>query len=83
MMTGMRVATLNLWCRHGDWPARRRVLADGWDRRIDYILVRCEAQGPTLRVDRCEQLFAEPVAGVWASDHLGVVADLSPRPSRT
>src|SRR5919202_2689328 len=25
----MRVLTLNLWGRRGDWPARRRVLADG------------------------------------------------------
>lgn len=26
----MRVATLNVWGRHGDWPARRQVLADGF-----------------------------------------------------
>jgi endonuclease/exonuclease/phosphatase family metal-dependent hydrolase len=25
----LRVATLNVWRRHGDWPARRAVLADG------------------------------------------------------
>jgi hypothetical protein len=26
----MRVATLNLWMRNGDWPARRGVLRDGF-----------------------------------------------------
>jgi hypothetical protein len=26
----IRVATLNLWMRSGDWPARRRVLRDGF-----------------------------------------------------
>jgi hypothetical protein len=25
----IRVATLNLWMRNGDWPARRRVLRAG------------------------------------------------------
>jgi hypothetical protein len=28
----------------------------------------------------CERIFDEPVDGVWASDHFGVVADLSARP---
>ena len=45
-------------------------------RRIDYVLVRCGIHGPTLDVARCELAFDEPVGGVWASDHLGVVADL-------
>jgi endonuclease/exonuclease/phosphatase family metal-dependent hydrolase len=47
-------------------------------RRIDYVLVRAGASGPTLRIDACERLFDEPVDGVWASDHFGVVADLAP-----
>jgi len=46
-------------------------------RRIDYILVRCGEHGPTLDVSRCSLAFDFPVAGVWASDHFGVVADLS------
>jgi endonuclease/exonuclease/phosphatase family metal-dependent hydrolase len=46
------------------------------DRRIDYIFVRADELGPTLAVRRCDQLFAEPVDGVWASDHFGLVADL-------
>jgi len=46
------------------------------ERRIDYVLVRAGAHGPSLAVASCERLFAEPVDGVWASDHCGVVADL-------
>jgi endonuclease/exonuclease/phosphatase family metal-dependent hydrolase len=45
-------------------------------RRIDYLLVRCGGHGPTLKVRTCELTFADPVDGVWASDHFGVVADL-------
>jgi endonuclease/exonuclease/phosphatase family metal-dependent hydrolase len=45
-------------------------------RRIDYILIRCDDRGPTLRVDSCRRLFDQPVDGVWASDHFGVTADL-------
>jgi endonuclease/exonuclease/phosphatase family metal-dependent hydrolase len=50
-----------------DWPYRR----------IDYILVRCgEHDGSTLAIERCELAFDDPIDGVWASDHFGVVADL-------
>jgi endonuclease/exonuclease/phosphatase family metal-dependent hydrolase len=45
-------------------------------RRIDYVMVRCGTHGPTLAVDGCALAFDEPVGGVWASDHFGVVADL-------
>ncbi|WP_200309471.1 hypothetical protein [Streptomyces adelaidensis] len=45
-------------------------------RRVDYIMVRCDDYGPTLRVGLCEQVFSEPVGSVWASDHYGLVADL-------
>jgi endonuclease/exonuclease/phosphatase family metal-dependent hydrolase len=45
-------------------------------RRIDYIFVRCDECGPTLEIGSCALAFAEPVGGVWASDHLGVLADL-------
>lgn len=59
--------------RDYDWPFRR----------LDYILVRCgEHGGPTLEVSACGLIFDEPVGGVWASDHFGVVADLMvPRPT--
>jgi endonuclease/exonuclease/phosphatase family metal-dependent hydrolase len=46
-------------------------------RRIDYILVRCGQHGATLDVGACSLAFDEPVDGVWASDHFGVVADLT------
>jgi endonuclease/exonuclease/phosphatase family metal-dependent hydrolase len=55
----------------GDWA-----LEPG--RRIDYVLVRCSDHGPTLDIRRCERLFDESVDGVWASDHFGVTAELSP-----
>ncbi|NEE00388.1 endonuclease/exonuclease/phosphatase family protein [Phytoactinopolyspora halotolerans] len=42
-------------------------------RRIDYILVRCDERGPTLPIGSCERTFDEPVDGIWASDHFGVV----------
>jgi endonuclease/exonuclease/phosphatase family metal-dependent hydrolase len=45
-------------------------------RRIDYLLVRCGHHGPTLDVVACERIFDQPVDGVWASDHFGVMADL-------
>jgi endonuclease/exonuclease/phosphatase family metal-dependent hydrolase len=48
-------------------------------RRIDYILVRCVEHGPTLDVSACARIFDEPIDGVWASDHFGVVADLAVR----
>jgi endonuclease/exonuclease/phosphatase family metal-dependent hydrolase len=63
------------------------VTAENWDwelelgRRIDHVLVRCSAHGPTLDIRACERLFDEPVNGVWASDHFGVVADLSSQTS--
>jgi endonuclease/exonuclease/phosphatase family metal-dependent hydrolase len=58
-------------------------VADGevaWDvgRRIDYIMVRCDERGPTLDVTTCTRVYDNPVVGVWASDHFGVVAELEP-----
>jgi endonuclease/exonuclease/phosphatase family metal-dependent hydrolase len=55
--------------RDHDWPFRR----------IDYLMVRCgEHGGPTLAIEACGLAFAEPINGVWASDHFGVFADLAP-----
>jgi len=58
---------------------------DNWPlelgRRLDYVMVRCGDHGPTLDVRACERIFDEPVDGVWASDHFGVVADLSAQTS--
>ena len=52
------------------------------DRRIDYVFVRCDEFGPTLPIADCRLAFDEPVGGAWASDHLGVVADLETPPSK-
>jgi endonuclease/exonuclease/phosphatase family metal-dependent hydrolase len=50
-----------------DWPFHR----------IDYLFVRCATHdGPTLQIADCAQMFNEPINGVWASDHFGVVANL-------
>jgi endonuclease/exonuclease/phosphatase family metal-dependent hydrolase len=49
-------------------------------RRIDYIFVRCDELGPTLEIEKCELAFDRPVDGTWASDHIGVVADLALAP---
>ncbi|MGY1795789.1 endonuclease/exonuclease/phosphatase family protein [Geodermatophilus sp. SYSU D00525] len=51
-------------------------VATAVSRRIDWVLVRSGAHGPTLQVRSCARVLDEPVAGVWASDHSGVVADL-------
>jgi endonuclease/exonuclease/phosphatase family metal-dependent hydrolase len=69
---------------HGDEPGETftpsNPLLSDWDwpfRRLDYVLVRCgEHGGPTLEITRCERFLDEPVGGVWASDHFGVVAEL-------
>ena len=56
-------------------------LVADWDwpfRRLDYFLVGCRLHGgPTLEVAACARNFDEPVDGVWASDHFGLVADLA------
>jgi endonuclease/exonuclease/phosphatase family metal-dependent hydrolase len=46
-------------------------------RRIDYVMVRCVEHGPTLDISSCKRIFDKPVEGMWASDHFGVLADLS------
>ncbi len=51
-----------------DWPFRR----------VDYIFVRFGAHGGrALDVAACARVFNEPINGVWASDHFGLVADLA------
>ena len=69
---------------HGDEPGhtftpRNPLVSARWrpvGRRIDYIFVRCDTNGPTLDVAACDLIFATPSDGVWASDHFGVVAYL-------
>ncbi|NSC21049.1 endonuclease/exonuclease/phosphatase family protein [Streptomyces albus subsp. chlorinus] len=57
--------------RRGDMP-------EAVDRRIDYVMAGCGPHGPTLRVAACARVLVEPVDGVQASDHHGLVADLEP-----
>lgn len=52
-------------------------VATAVSRRIDYVLVRCGDHGPTLQVRECRLVLDQPIDGLWASDHFGVVADLS------
>lgn len=41
-------------------------------------MVRCRTDGPpTLRTASCDRVLVEPVAGVQASDHFGVTAELA------
>ena len=45
-------------------------------RRIDYIMVRCDDRGPTLRIHSADRIFDTPTEGVHGSDHFGVTTDL-------
>ncbi len=45
-------------------------------RRIDYIMIRCGSHGPALEVADCELIFDQPVDGIWATDHCGLVSRL-------
>jgi endonuclease/exonuclease/phosphatase family metal-dependent hydrolase len=45
-------------------------------RRIDHIMTRSGPHGPLLDVADCRLVFDQPVNGVWASDHFGVLAEL-------
>jgi endonuclease/exonuclease/phosphatase family metal-dependent hydrolase len=49
-------------------------------RQIDHLLVRSAPDGLTaLQIDACSLMHDEPVDGVWASDHYGLIMDLSSR----
>ena len=52
-------------------------VATAVSRRIEHVLVRAGRHGALLQVLRCDLLLDQPVDGVWASDHYGVVADLA------
>jgi endonuclease/exonuclease/phosphatase family metal-dependent hydrolase len=55
--------------RAGQMPTER-------GRRIDHVMVRSGAHGALLDVADCRLVLTEPLDGVWASDHYGVLADL-------
>ncbi len=55
-----------------DWPFRR----------IDYIFLLLGAHGGlAMDIASCERIFDEPVNGIWASDHFGLVADMALAPT--
>jgi endonuclease/exonuclease/phosphatase family metal-dependent hydrolase len=83
---GMSVCYRDAWeSTHPGEPGETFVpsnpLISDWDwpfRRIDYVLVRCgDHGGPTMAIDHCARIFDEPINAVWASDHFGLVADLT------
>lgn len=87
-LDGMSVCYHDVWeSLHGDDPGHtftpdNPLVRQGGmhlvrGRRIDYVLVRGGSHGPTLRADACERALVEPVDGVQASDHYGVLAQLS------
>lgn len=46
-------------------------------RRIDYVLVRYDqTEQPTVGISACRLVLDEPIGGVLASDHFGVLTDL-------
>jgi endonuclease/exonuclease/phosphatase family metal-dependent hydrolase len=51
----------------------------GWPyRQIDHLLVRSGPDGlASLQIDSCSRVHDESAEGVWASDHFGLVADLT------
>lgn len=61
--------------RAGEMPLER-------GRRIDHVLVRCGPHGPLLDVADCRVVLDQPIDGVWASDHFGILADLTTPPIR-
>ncbi|WP_188192274.1 endonuclease/exonuclease/phosphatase family protein [Nonomuraea sp. SYSU D8015] len=86
-LEGMSVCYRDLWewahpgvDGHTFTPVNPLVTGGNWPletgRRIDYLLVRCTGNGPSLRLRDCRRIFDRPVRGVWASDHFGVAADL-------
>ena len=84
-LDGMSVCYRDAWesihpGERGETYTSTNALLPDWDwpsKRLDYVFVRCGLHGgPTLEITACERIFDEPVGGVWASDHFGVVADL-------
>jgi endonuclease/exonuclease/phosphatase family metal-dependent hydrolase len=63
----------------GTFAASNPLAPNDWPyERIDHIFVRCgQHGGPTLGIAACELAFNEPINGVWASNHFGLVADLT------
>jgi endonuclease/exonuclease/phosphatase family metal-dependent hydrolase len=89
---GSSVCYRSAWQRiHPGQPCHTYTPANGiyasrtWDwpfSQLDHILVRIGSKGqPTLNITACELAFDEPVNGIWGSDHIAVVADLTLPPT--
>jgi hypothetical protein len=65
----MRVLPLTLWRWRGEWEHRRVLIAGLNARNPDLV-------GSTVQVLNCSLVFDGRVDGVWASDHVGLVAEL-------
>jgi endonuclease/exonuclease/phosphatase family metal-dependent hydrolase len=65
-------------------PHRNPLVDPSWRtgpaRRIDHVLVRCGPRGPTLQVLDARVVLDQPAAGVWPSDHFGVLSVLGKPP---
>lgn len=60
------------------WDNRNPYAATAWDadRRIDYVLVGHAMPDGRGRVESAALAFTEPAAGVFPSDHFGLVVDV-------
>jgi endonuclease/exonuclease/phosphatase family metal-dependent hydrolase len=87
-LDGMSVCYLNAWDRlhpgedgHTFTPRSPlvREAHRAWPyQRLDHILLRFGEDGsPSLDITGCEVAFDRPIAGVWPSDHFGLVADFA------
>jgi endonuclease/exonuclease/phosphatase family metal-dependent hydrolase len=89
-LEGMSVYYQDAWdAVHPDEPGHtftpdNALRSDAWRprpaRRIDYLFVRCGTHGASLDSAACALAFAQPRDGVWASDHFGVIAELTVPP---
>jgi hypothetical protein len=70
----MRAMSLNLLGHHGDWPARRELLAAGYHLAHQTLGLSGTAATTGPRWPGAGR-STSPVGGVMASDHYGVVAD--------
>ncbi|TCC45752.1 hypothetical protein E0H75_28940 [Kribbella capetownensis] len=58
MTDTVRVATVNIWCRHGDWTARREVLRGGF-RTLQPDLVALQETVVTDESNQTLELFGD------------------------
>jgi endonuclease/exonuclease/phosphatase family metal-dependent hydrolase len=78
-----RLVFIDAWRAGGSgpgmtWDNRNAFAAADFepDRRIDFVFVGYPRDAGVGQVVRAELVGADPVEGIWPSDHLGVVADL-------